>query len=100
MWYKQPSQSEVIEVCLLMLTFVEDDLSIISNNEDYPIIMRIIATRMIWDRWFETVEKILDRGIGKAKITEEIQHSGTIVLWDYSKFSEKELESLRKELLS
>ncbi len=52
-----------------MLTFTEDDLSIISNNEEYPMIMRIIATRMIWKRGFETIEKILDRWIGKTKQT-------------------------------
>ena len=67
MWYKQPSQSEVMEICLVMLTLTADDLSIISKNEDYPMIMRIVATRMIWDRGFETIEKILDRGIGKPK---------------------------------
>ena len=76
MWYKQPSQSEVMEICLVMLTFTEDDLSIISNNEDYPMIMRIIATRMIWDRGFETVEKILDRGIGKPKQSTDIANNG------------------------
>lgn len=43
-----------------MLTFTTDDLSIISNNEDYPMIMKIVPTRMIWDRGFETTEKIDD----------------------------------------
>ena len=76
MWYKQPSQSEVMEICLVMLTFTADDLSIISNNEDYPMIMRIVATRMIWDRGFETLEKILDRGIGKPKQSTDITTNG------------------------
>lgn len=90
MWYKQPSKSEVMEVCLVMLTFTEDDLSIISNNEDYPMIMRIIANRMIWDRGFETVEKILDRGIGKPKQSSDIVNNGD---WrnPFSNMSTKEL---------
>lgn len=90
MWYKQPSQSEVMEVCLFMLTLTADDLSIISNNEDYPMIMRIVATRMIWDRGFETVEKILDRGIGKPRQSTDIANNGD---WynPLSKMSTKEL---------
>ena len=76
MWYKQPSQSEVIEICLVMLTFTENDLSIISNNEEYPMIMRIIATRMIWNRGFETIEKILDRWIGKPRQSTDITTNG------------------------
>lgn len=78
MWYKQPSQSKVMEICLLMLTFTEDDLNILSNNQDYPMIMPIVATRMIWDRGFETVEKILHRGIGKPKQSTDIPNN-----WDW-----------------
>ncbi len=90
MWYKQPSQSEVIEICLVMLTFTADDLSIILNNEDYPMIMRIIATRMIWDRGFETVEKILDRWMGKPRQSTDIANNGD---WcnPFSNMSTKEL---------
>ncbi len=90
MWYIQPSQSEVMEICLVMLTFTENDLSIISSNEEYPMIMRIIATRMIWDRGFETVEKILDRGIGKPKQSTDITTNGD-PLNPLSSISTKEL---------
>jgi len=90
MWYKQPSQSEVMEICLVMLTFTEDDLIIISNNEDYPMIMRIVATRMIWDRAFETVEKILDRGIGKPRQSTDLTTNGDS-LNPFSSMSNKEL---------
>ncbi len=67
LWYSTPSQSEIIDICFLMLTLTEDDLSILSSNEEYPMIMRIIASRLTWTKGFETLEKILDRWIGKAR---------------------------------
>lgn len=78
MWYKQPSQSEIIDICGLMLSLTEKDLSDISNKGEYPMIMRIIATRMIWMRWFETVEKILDRIHWKTIISSEIEEQQII----------------------
>lgn len=71
MWYKQPSQGEIIDICGLMLSLTENDLSDISSNVEYPMIMKIIATRMIWNRGFETVEKILDRIHGKIMLSNE-----------------------------
>lgn len=73
MWYKQPSQSEIIDVCGLMLALTEKDLSDVASREEYPMIMRIIATRMIWMRWFETAEKILDRIHWKIILSSETE---------------------------
>ncbi len=74
MWYKQPSQGEIIDICWLMLALTEKDLSDVASREEYPMIMRIIATRMIWMRWFETVEKILDRIHWKIILSNEIDN--------------------------
>ncbi len=61
LWYTSPSQSEIIDMCGLMLSLTERDVKIVAEWESYPMLMRIIATRMLWIRGFETVEKILDR---------------------------------------
>lgn len=90
MGYKQPSQSEIVEICVLMLTFTEDDLRALSNNEEYPMIMRIIATRMIWERGFDAIEKILDRVIGKPRQSSDMKTNGKS-LNPYSSMTNQEL---------
>ena len=41
------------------------------------------------------MEKMLDRGIGKAKTTEEVKHSGEVT---YNVFKESSTEELLKQL--
>ena len=73
MWYTYPSQSEIVDMCGLILALTEKDMKVVAEWEDYPMMMRIIATRMIWMRGFETVEKILDRIHWKIILSSETE---------------------------
>lgn len=66
LWYQRPSHSEVVELCWLLLSLSQDDLKRVEKSDEYPMIMKILASRLLSDRWFETVEKILDRVYGKT----------------------------------
>lgn len=66
LWYQRPSYSEVVELCWLLLSLSQSDLKRIEKSDEYPMIMKILASRLLSDRWFETVEKILDRVYGKT----------------------------------
>ena len=64
--YKRPSDSEIVEICWLMLSLSEDELKRIEKGSEFPMIMKIIASRLLSNRGFETVEMILDRIYGKT----------------------------------
>lgn len=64
--YDRPSDSEIVEICWLMLSLSESEIKRISERDEFPMIMRIIASRMLSNRGFDTVEKILDRIYGKT----------------------------------
>ncbi len=68
LWYKRPSDSEIVELCGLLLSLSEEELKRIQNADEFPMIMKIIATRLLSNRGFETVEKILDRIYGKTML--------------------------------
>ncbi len=64
--YKRPSDSEIVELCWLLLSLSEEELKRIERSNEFPMIMKIIASRLLSNRGFETVEKILDRIYGKT----------------------------------
>lgn len=66
LWYKRPSNSEIAQLCWLLLSLSEAELKRIERDDEFPIIMKIIAARLLSNRGFETVEKILDRIYGKT----------------------------------
>ncbi len=66
LWYKRPSDSEIAQLCWLLLSLSEKELKRIEKGDEFPMIMKIIASRLLSNRGFETVEKILDRIYGKT----------------------------------
>lgn len=66
LWYKRPSDSEIAQLCWLLLSLSEAELKRIDRGNEFPMIMKIIASRLLSNRGFETVEKILDRIYGKT----------------------------------
>ncbi len=66
LWYKRPSSSEIAQLCWLLLSLSEAELKRINRGNEFPMIMKIIASRLLSNRGFETVEKIIDRIYGKT----------------------------------
>jgi hypothetical protein len=49
-----------------MLQLEEQELKAMSEGQDRPMLIRILAKNMLWGKSFDIIEKMLDRGIGKA----------------------------------
>lgn len=50
-----------------MLQLPEEVLKKMMTDAKQPMIIRILAKNMLGGKWFDIIEKMLDRGIGKAK---------------------------------
>lgn len=68
-----PATKQDIETNYMsMLQLSQADLTEIWNNKDKPMLIRILAKNMLGGKGFDIIEKMLDRGIGKAMQREEI----------------------------
>ena len=63
---KKVSRSQIAELFETLLNCTEEDLELMSNDMDQPMLNRIVATSMLDKKGFEIVEKIIDRVHGKA----------------------------------
>lgn len=98
-WYSPASKSDIEINYMSLLNLSEDRIKQLSEDKTQPILIHILSKSILSWRWYDIVEKMLDRGIGKARTTEEIKHSWGIILYDYSKLTSKELELERTKLL-
>ena len=58
-----------------MLQLGQDRLTELAADKKQPMLVRILAKNMLFGKSFDIIEKMLDRGIGKAKTTEDISLS-------------------------
>lgn len=99
--YKRPSDSEIVEICWLILSLSEDELKRIESSDEFPMIMKIIASRLLSSRWFETVEKILDRIYGKTILKRTLGEDKiiNIVIQDHAELTEEQEMKIVNEYL-
>ena len=68
-----PATKQDIEANYMsMMQLWEQDLKDLMNNKDKPMFVRILAKNMLGGKWFDIIEKMLDRWIWKATISQEI----------------------------
>jgi len=90
-WY-EPATKQDIEVNYMnLLNLEESELSKMQHDTKQPMLIRIIIKNMLWDRWFDVIEKILDRGIGKAVQKEESRLVDKE--WEDREFNKKEIDN-------
>ena len=99
-WYFPASKSDIEINYMSLLNLPEERIEQLITDKSQPILIHVLAKSILSWRWFDILEKMLDRWIGKAKITEEIKHSGYIFKEDYSLLNEKELDKERMKLLN
>lgn len=99
-WYTPASKSDIEINYMSLLNLSEDRIKQLSEDKTQPILIHVLAKSILSWRWFDILEKMLDRWIGKSKITEEIKHSWYILREDYSSLTFKELEAERMKLLN
>lgn len=79
-WIHPASKQDIEANYMAMIQLWQDKLTDMANDKKQPMLIRIIAKNMLWGKGFDIVEKMLDRGIGKAKITEEVKHSWNVTI--------------------
>jgi len=58
-----------------LLNIEEDKLIEMAKDKSQPMLIRIIIKNMLGGKGFDIIEKMLDRGIGKAVQREEINQN-------------------------
>ncbi len=70
-WY-EPARKQDIEINYMHLVNLnEKELKALLADEKQPMIVRIIIKNMLSGKWFDIIEKMLDRAIWKPKQTTE-----------------------------
>ncbi len=82
-WYKPASRQDIEANYMAMVQLPQDVLTKIASDLTKPMLIRIIAKNMLWGKWFDVIEKMLDRGIGKAVQREDTTIQGSLTLADW-----------------
>ncbi len=64
-WYDPAKKSDIEINYMSLLQLWEQRLKLLVNDQEQPMLVRILAKNMLWTKWFDIIEKMLDRGIGK-----------------------------------
>lgn len=80
-WYTPATKADIEANYMSMLQLWQDKLTEMANDKNQPMLIRIISKNMLWWKWFDIIEKMLDRWIGKAVQKEEVSHSWKLTLW-------------------
>lgn len=97
--YTPATTDEIREAYLTLINLPFSKIKEIqdSNNDDYPMLYKLVAKEMLGNRGQEMLEKLLDRAIGKAQ--QSIDHSnkdGTLKQKiDLSQLTDDELRTIR-----
>ena len=71
-WYEPADKKDIEATYMSMIQLWEDELIELWMNKDKPMLVRVLAKNMLSWKWFDIMERMLDRGIGKATQKEEV----------------------------
>lgn len=74
--YQPVTKSQISDVYQTLIILPEEDLKLIANDKDQPMLNRIIVKAILGGKGFENIEKILDRAQGKAMQSNDITSGG------------------------
>lgn len=77
--YENVKASQVTDVIELMIGLDREEIIRLGSDNDQPMYVRIVARKLASTNdkdLFETIEKLLDRGHGKAMIKQDITSKG------------------------
>lgn len=77
-WYSPATKADIEANYMAMLQLWQEKLTEMANDKNQPMLIRIIAKNMLSGKWFDIIEKMLDRGIGKPTQKEEVKHTGAV----------------------
>lgn len=67
---EETTAAEIKSIYLRLIQCTKEEITQTANDDDSPMLLRIVAGAMIEGKGIEIIERILDRSIGKA-----IQHT-------------------------
>lgn len=70
-WFSPATRNDIEVNYMSMINLPEEELKELLKNKGKPMMIRILAKSLLSWKWFEIVEKMLDRGIWKAIQREE-----------------------------
>ena len=74
-WYEPARKADIEANYMSLLNIEEDKLIEMAKDKSQPMLIRIIIKNMLGGKGFDIIEKMLDRGIGKAVQREEINQN-------------------------
>lgn len=71
---------QIVTAYSIVFSYSEEQLKVAANNIKMPMPIRIVAKEILWKRWFDIMETMLDRAHGKAKQSIDSKVSGSLTL--------------------
>lgn len=71
-WYAPATRQDIEANYMSMLQLEEQELKAMLEDKSKPMLIRILAKSMLSWKWFDIIDKMLDRWIGKAMQNQKI----------------------------
>lgn len=65
-WYTPATKQEIEANYMALLQLEETELKKLLEDKTKPMLIRILVKNMLWWKWFDIIERMLDRWIWKA----------------------------------
>ena len=74
--YGAASKKDIIDCYLRLINLDVNKLTDMIKGEDQPALIRIVGKAILSGKGFDVIEKVLDRGIGKAEQRTDVTSGG------------------------
>jgi len=82
-WYNPAEKQDIEATYMSMVQLEEQELVKMWKDKTKPMLVRILAKNMLSWKWFEIIEKILDRWIWKPKQSQDTTIKWNLTLTDW-----------------
>ncbi len=79
-WYEPVTKQDIEVNYMSMLWLPNEELIALSLDIEKPYLVQLIASNLLWNRWFDVLESMLDRSIGKPRQTVDSNVTGKLEL--------------------
>tara|TARA_B110000908_G_scaffold5463_1_gene6966 strand:+ start:3925 stop:4329 length:405 start_codon:yes stop_codon:yes gene_type:complete len=76
--YKAASKQDILDCYLRLINIDLKELGTMVKDDEQPAMIRIVGKAILSGKGFDVIEKVLDRGIGKAVQTVDQNNTHTI----------------------
>jgi hypothetical protein len=95
---KPTTANEIKDIYLRLVNMEMTELKALVENQKQPALIRIVGKKILSDKGFDIIDKMLDRAIGKAQQQVDVTTAGKELNqspYDLSKLSVKALKELQ-----